>query len=273
MRRYSQGEEALMDELIEQVARRIALLPALPAAEPLPRPDPGADRPLASLIDHTLLRPEATPAQIAALCDEAARLHFASVCVNPAFVALCARRLVGTPVAICTVIGFPLGATTSAARCAEAAQALADGARELDMVLAIGYLKGGELQTVAEDIHAVVATAHPAGALVKVIIETALLNEEEKITACLLAARAGADFVKTSTGFLGGGATVPDIALMRRTVGPTLGVKASGGVRSLADARALLAAGADRLGTSAGVAIIRELEGAAPVAPSATTNY
>jgi deoxyribose-phosphate aldolase len=262
-----------VDELIEQIARRIGALPELPVGMPLARPAPGPAAPLASLIDHTLLRPEATPAQVTVLCEEAARYGFASVCVNPAFVQLCARLLAGTPVAVCTVIGFPLGATSSAAKRAEAAQALADGARELDMVLAIGYLKAGELRVVAEDIAGIVTIAHAAGALVKVIIETALLTEEEKVAACLLAARAGADFVKTSTGFLGGGATVADIALMRRTVGPALGVKASGGVRSLNDAQALIAAGADRIGASAGVAIVGELAGMATGSPAAASGY
>ncbi|HMQ30958.1 MAG TPA: deoxyribose-phosphate aldolase [Chloroflexaceae bacterium] len=221
---------------------------------------------MAGLIDHTLLKPDATPEQVAALCDEAARYRFASVCVNPTFVPQCARRLAGTPVAVCTVIGFPLGATTTKAKVFEATQAAANGATELDMVIAIGRLKAGELREVAEDIAAVVEAGHAAGALVKVIVETALLSDEEKVAACLLAARAGADFVKTSTGFAGGGATAADIALMRRAVGPELGVKASGGVRSLADAQAMVAAGADRIGASAGVAIVREAEGEAPPA-------
>lgn len=256
-----------MEELIARATRRVEAIPGLPAGARLARPAARAsDTPIAGLIDHTLLRPDATPEQVAALCDEAARYRFASVCVNPAFVPMCARRLAGTPVAVCTVIGFPLGATTTKAKVFEAAQAAANGATELDMVLAIGRLKAGELREVAEDIAAVVEAGHAAGALVKVIVETALLSDEEKVLACLLAARAGADFVKTSTGFSGGGATAADIALMRRAVGPEVGVKASGGVRSLADAQAMVAAGADRIGASAGVAIVREAEGEAPSA-------
>jgi deoxyribose-phosphate aldolase len=251
-----------MDELIAQVARRIDAIPGLPAGARLPRPQArSSDTPLAGLIDHTLLKPEATPAQVAALCDEAVRYRFASVCVNPGFVPMCARLLAGTPVAVCTVIGFPLGATTTKTKVFEAAQAAGNGAGELDMVIAIGRLKAGELREVAEDISAVAETSHASGALLKVIIETSLLNDEEKVAACLLAVRAGADFVKTSTGFAGGGATAADVALMRRVVGPEVGVKASGGVRTLADAQAMVAAGADRIGASAGVTIVREAEG------------
>jgi deoxyribose-phosphate aldolase len=251
------------------VARTIGAIPGLPAGAQLPRSAPApSDTPVAALIDHTLLKPEATPAQVERLCDEAARYRFASVCVNPSFVPLCARLLKGTPVVVCTVIGFPLGATTTKAKVFEAAQAAAAGARELDMVIPIGQLKAGAYREVAEDIHAVVEAGHAAGALVKVIIETSLLTDEEKVAACLLAARAGADFVKTSTGFSGGGATVADIALMRRVVGPEIGVKASGGVRTLADAQAMVAAGASRIGASAGVAIVREAEGELPTAQS-----
>jgi deoxyribose-phosphate aldolase len=258
-----------MEELIEGVARRLGAIPGLPAGQPLPRKAPTpSDTPIAALIDHTLLKPEATPAQVEALCHEAAQYRFASVCVNPAYVPLCVRLLRDTPVAVCTVIGFPLGATTTKVKVFEATQAAGNGARELDMVLAVGRLKAGDYGAVAEDISAVVEAGHAAGALVKVIIETSLLSDEEKVAACLLAARAGADFVKTSTGFSGGGATAADIALMRRVVGPSLGVKASGGVRTLADARAMVAAGADRIGASAGVAIVREAEGDAPAAAS-----
>jgi deoxyribose-phosphate aldolase len=256
-----------MDELIERVAAALGAIPGLPAGQPLPRPAPVAsDTPIAALIDHTLLKPEATPAQVERLCREAAQYRFASVCVNPTFVPLCVGMLRDTPVAVCTVIGFPLGATTTKAKVFEAAQAAAAGARELDMVISVGRLKAGEYREVAEDISAVVEAGHAAGALVKVIIETALLSDEEKVAACMLAARAGADFVKTSTGFSGGGATAADIALMRRVVGPGLGVKASGGVRTLADAQAMVDAGADRIGASAGVAIVREAEGEEPAA-------
>ncbi len=254
-----------MDDLIERVATTLGAIPGLPAGQPLPRKAPAAsDVPIAALIDHTLLKPEATPAQVERLCEEAARYRFASVCVNPSFVPLCVRLLAGTPVAVCTVIGFPLGATTTKTKVFEATQAAAAGARELDMVISIGRLKAGEYRDVAEDISAVVEAGHAAGALVKVIIETALLTDEEKVAACILAARAGADFVKTSTGFSGGGATTADVALMRRVVGPDIGVKASGGIRTLADAQSMVAAGADRIGASAGVAIVREAEGEDP---------
>ncbi len=261
-----------MDDLIERVSQRLAATPGLPAGARLnasPAPLPGTS--VAELIDHTLLKPDATPAQIERLCAEAIQHRFASVCVNPSFVPLCARLLQGSPVAVCTVIGFPLGASTTRAKVFEASQAAADGARELDMVIAVGQLKAGDYLRVADDIGQVVEAGHAQGALVKVIIETALLDDEEKVAACLLAARAGADFVKTSTGFSGGGATVADIALMRRAVGPELGVKASGGVRSLADAQAMIAAGASRIGASAGVTIVQEAEGSA--GPSTQGGY
>ncbi len=258
-----------MEDLIAQVTRRIDAVPGLPTGSRLARPQPpGVPTPLAGLIDHTLLRPEATPAQIETLCAEAARYGFASVCVNPGFVALCRWRLADTPVAVGTVIGFPLGATTTHVKLYEATEAISNGAGELDMVLNLGRLKADEFRAVADDIYAVVAAGHSAGVLVKVIIETALLTAEEKIAACLLASRVGADFVKTSTGFAGGGATVADVALMRRVVGPSVGVKASGGIRSLAEAQALLAAGADRLGTSVGVSLIQATEGATRLTPT-----
>lgn len=258
-----------MDELIERVRRQLGALPGLPSGERLPAPpQPPAPDDIAGYIDHTLLKPEATPQQIAQLCAEAAQHRFASVCVNPGFVPLCAELLRGEQAAVCTVIGFPLGATTTQTKVFETIEAVGNGAREVDMVIAIGRLKAGEHAAVAEDIRAVAEAAHAGGALLKVIIETALLTDEEKVAACLLAAGAGADFVKTSTGFSGGGASVADIALMRRAVGPELGVKASGGVRTLADARALIAAGATRIGASAGVAIVRAAGGEAP-APAA----
>ena len=208
------------------------------------------------MIDHTLLKPDATIEQITALCAEARQYQFASVCVNPTHVQLCAGLLAGTPVKVCTVIGFPLGATSTAAKEYEAEIAILDGATELDMVINVGALKSGAYTLVAQDIQAVVEVGHAADALVKVIIETSLLSEEEKVTACLLAKQAGADFVKTSTGFSGGGATAEDIALMRKVVGPEIGVKASGGVRSYADAQAMIEAGATRIGASAGVKIV-----------------
>jgi deoxyribose-phosphate aldolase len=272
---HRSSEDAHMDDLIARVAQRLAAIPGLPSgarlAHPAPPPQPAT--PIATYIDHTLLKPEATPAQIKQLCGEATQHRFASVCVNPAYVPLCASLLSGSHVAVCTVIGFPLGATTTETKVFEAAQAAASGARELDMVIAVGQLKAGRYPEVAEDIRQVVDAGHAQGALVKVIIETALLSDEEKVAACLLAARAGADFVKTSTGFSGGGATVADIALMRRAVGPDLGVKASGGIRTLADAQALIAAGATRIGASAGVAIIHEAEGSADTGLAATGGY
>lgn len=210
---------------------------------------------LARLIDHTLLKPEGTRAEIERLCAEAGQFGFASVCINPTWVPLAAQLLAGSPVKVCTVIGFPLGATTSAAKAAEAAEAIAAGAAELDMVLNIGRLRSGEDDLVRSDIEAVVGAA-AGGALVKVILETGLLTDDEKVRACLLCKQAGADFVKTSTGFGHGGATVADVALLRRTVGPDLGVKASGGVRDRQSALAMIAAGASRIGASASVAIV-----------------
>ncbi|RMH00390.1 MAG: deoxyribose-phosphate aldolase [Chloroflexi bacterium] len=213
---------------------------------------------IARMIDHTLLKPDATHDQIAQLCYEARKYHFASVCVNPAHVKLAAQLLKGSDVKVCTVVGFPLGATPPTVKAYETQQAIRDGATEIDMVINIGALKSGDYKTVLEDIGAVVRAAHAHNAIVKVIIETALLTDEEKVIACQLAKTAGADYVKTSTGFGPGGATAEDIALMRRVVGPSMGVKASGGVRSYSDAQAMIAAGATRIGASAGVAIVRE---------------
>lgn len=215
------------------------------------------DKALAGFIDHTLLKPDATADKIAQLCFEAKKYHFASVCVNPTHVKLCADLLRGTDVKVCTVIGFPLGATSTEVKVFETNNALENGATEIDMVMNIGALKAGDNELVAHDIHEVVETAHAAGAILKVIIETALLTDEEKVVACLLAKEAGADYVKTSTGFSGGGATVHDVALMRRTVGPELGVKASGGIHSHEEAEQMIAAGATRIGASAGVKIIQ----------------
>jgi len=215
------------------------------------------DPDIAGMIDHTLLKPDATADQIAQLCYEARKSNFASVCVNPTHVKLCAELLQGTEVKVCTVIGFPLGASSPEVKAFEAQTALKDGATEIDMVLNIGALKAGDLTLVARDIHEVVNVGHAAGAIVKVIIETSLINDEEKVTACLLSKEAGADFVKTSTGFSGGGATVEDINLMRRVVGPEMGVKASGGVRDFEDAQNMVNAGATRLGASAGVKIVQ----------------
>lgn len=219
----------------------------------------------AALIDHTLLKPEASEADIRKLCDEAAEFGFASVCVNPAWVKRAAEILKGTGVPVCTVIGFPLGATLADVKAYEARRAIFNGAREVDMVINIGALKSGDDCAVEEDIRAVAEAAHENGVLCKVIIETALLTDEEKVRACLASKNAGADFVKTSTGFSKGGATVEDVALMRRTVGSALGVKASGGVKGIDDARAMFAAGATRIGASVGVKIAQEASGLKPV--------
>ncbi|MGH2536752.1 MAG: deoxyribose-phosphate aldolase [Candidatus Promineifilaceae bacterium] len=210
------------------------------------------------MIDHTLLKPDASQDQIAQLCYEARAHHFASVCVNPAHVRLAAQLLKGSDVAVCTVVGFPLGATPAAVKAFETQQAIRDGATEIDMVINIGALKSSDYQAVYQDIAAVVRAAHAGNALVKVIIEAALLSDEEKVVASQLAKAAGADYVKTSTGFGPGGATAADVALMRRVVGPDVGVKAAGGVRDYADAQALIAAGASRIGASAGVKIVAE---------------
>ncbi len=211
----------------------------------------------AKMIDHTLLKAEATVEQVQKICDEAKQYVFASVCVNPTWVKFCAEQLAGTEVKVCTVIGFPLGASTSAVKAYETKDAIANGAGEIDMVINIGALKDGQFNVVFEDIKAVVNAAN--GTLVKVIIETCLLTDAEKVKACELAVEAGADFVKTSTGFSTGGATAEDIALMRKTVGPTIGVKASGGVRSLEDMKAMIDNGATRIGASSGVAIMNGL--------------
>jgi len=215
------------------------------------------DPSVAHLIDHTLLKPDVTPDEIAQLCYEARNFGFASVCINPGHVKLAADLLEGSPVKVCTVIGFPLGATAPSVKVFETENALREGATEIDMVINIGALKGKDHTLVARDIQGVVQVAHAAAALVKVIIETALLSEEEKVTACLLAKEAGADFVKTSTGFSGGGATVEDISLMRRVVGPDMGVKASGGVSDYDDVKHMVDAGATRIGASAGVKIVQ----------------
>ncbi|MGM0924282.1 MAG: deoxyribose-phosphate aldolase [Bacillota bacterium] len=209
----------------------------------------------AKLIDHTLLKAEATKEQLVKLCEEAREYGFASVCVNPVWVKTAAEELKGSDVKVCTVIGFPLGASTAAVKAAETADVIQNGAEEVDMVLAIGLLKSGEVEAVEADIRAVVEAAD-SKAIVKVIIETSLLTEEEKVRACELSLRAGADFVKTSTGFSTGGATVEDVALMRKVVGDKAGVKASGGIRDLNDLRAMAEAGANRIGASSGVKIM-----------------
>lgn len=214
---------------------------------------------IASVIDHTLLKPEAIQDQIAQLCEEAKEYGFAAVCVNPTNVKLATKLLKDPQVAVCTVVGFPLGATLSEVKAYEAQQALNHGAVEIDMVINIGALKSKNYELMEQDIAAVARTCHDSGATCKVIIEAALLTEEEKITACQLAQKAGADYVKTSTGFGPGGATVEDVALMRRVVGPGMGVKAAGGIRTLQKVRAMIEAGATRIGTSSGVKIMQEI--------------
>jgi len=211
---------------------------------------------LARMIDHTMLKPDATPEEITTLCEEAKKYNFASVCINPSYVPLCSRLLSGTQVKVCTVIGFPLGATTTATKRAEAEEVLNEGAQEVDMVINVGMLKAGDYKYVFNDINQVVLAAKRKNAVTKVIIETALLTDEEKVKACLISKEAKSDFVKTSTGFSKGGATAGDIALMRYVVGSSVGVKASGGVRTLEDAEEMIKSGADRIGASASVKIV-----------------
>ena len=228
---------------------------------------------LAAVIDHTLLKPEATRAQVIRLCHEAAEHRFACAMVNPAWIACAVETLAGTGIPVGVVIGFPLGASLAASKRDEAARVLKLGAHDLDMVINIGLLKSATKQdydAIKHEIHAVVDLAHASGAIVKVILETCLLTFEEKLRASELSLAAGADFIKTSTGFSTGGATVDDIALMRGVVGTRAGVKASGGIRSLADASAMLHAGASRIGASASVKILAELSAKSPSAPSAS---
>jgi deoxyribose-phosphate aldolase len=221
----------------------------------------GAAGPVAGMIDHTLLKPDATKQEIEKLCREAAEYHFATVCVNPTWVALCASLLRGSGVGVCSVVGFPLGATSADVKHYETRRVIFDGASEVDMVINIGALKSGDLQVVERDIAAVVGPCREAGVVSKVIIEVALLTDDQKIAASTLAKAAGADFVKTSTGFASGGATAADVALMRRVVGAEMGVKAAGGVRDYEGLKAMVAAGATRVGASAGVKIVQESQG------------
>jgi deoxyribose-phosphate aldolase len=229
----------------------------------------GAPSGVAALIDHTLLKPEATRQQIEELCREAAQYGFATVCVNPAWVRLAAQLLAGSGVAVCSVVGFPLGATTADVKAYEARRAIFDGAREIDMVINVGALKSGDYRVVEHDIEAVTSPCRDCGALSKVIIEAALLTDDEKVTACTLAKAAGADYVKTSTGFGPGGATAGDVALMRRAVGAEMGVKAAGGVRDFEGLQAMVAAGATRVGASAGVKIVQQAREARQTGTSA----
>jgi deoxyribose-phosphate aldolase len=240
----------------EEAAQRLASANSghTPSASPLV----GSLSDVAALIDHTLLKPEALRADIRKLCEEAARFQFASVCVNPWNASLAANLLRGTRVKVCTVIGFPLGATLPSVKIAEAHEAIKLGARELDMVLNVGALKSGDYDAVEADIAVIASVAHEAGAISKVILETCLLTTEEKVRAALAAQRAGADFVKTSTGFSSGGAAAEDVALLRAVVGPEMGVKASGGIRTFSDLKKMVAAGATRIGASASVKIIEE---------------
>jgi deoxyribose-phosphate aldolase len=232
------------------------------ATSPAGTPAAGAEPSnIASYIDHTLLKPEAGEAEILKVCAEAAEYRFKSVCVNPVWVKTVKTALKGSGVLTCSVIGFPLGATPSDVKTFEARGAVLDGADEIDMVINIADARAADKGALVDDIKAVAETVHAGEAILKVIIETALLSDDQKILACEAAVEAGADFVKTSTGFNGGGATVEDVALMRRTVGPGLGVKASGGVRSLADAQAMIAAGATRIGASSGIAIVKGEQG------------
>jgi deoxyribose-phosphate aldolase len=280
-------DEATLERIIEQITRQVLLLvneeavagPGAPAADPIsahnylervqPVVNAGADRiastlgvmptdgSLAHMIDHTLLKPEASQDQIAQLCYEARKHGFASVCINPTNVKLCAQLLKDSGIDVCTVVGFPLGATPTEVKVFETQQAIRDGATEVDMVINVGALKSRDYELVERDIASIARACHADNAILKVIIEAALLTDEEKVVACQLAKVAGADFVKTSTGFGPGGATVEDVALMRRVVGPAMGVKAAGGIRTFEDAQKMIAAGASRLGASASVKIMQ----------------
>jgi deoxyribose-phosphate aldolase len=266
-------DEETLERVIEQITRQVLIL--VQQGEDLggdrvkPVVDAGADRlastlgvaptdgQLSHMIDHTILKPEATQDQIAQLCFEARKYSFASVCVNPTNVKLCASLLQGTDIDICTVVGFPLGATPTDVKVFETQQAIREGATEVDMVLNVGALKSRDYELVRQDIASIARACHAGNAILKVIIEAALLTDEEKVVACQLAKVAGADFVKTSTGFGPGGATAEDVALMRKVVGPSIGVKAAGGIKTLEDAQKMIAAGASRLGASASVKIVQ----------------
>ena len=226
----------------------------------------GAPADVAAMIDHTLLKPDATRADVEELCGEALQFGFATVCINPAWVALAARLLTGSRVGVCSVVAFPFGAAPADVKAYETRRAIFDGAGEIDMVVNIGALKSGDLQVVQRDLEAVAAPCHDCAVLLKVIIEAALLTDPEKVTACTLAKAAGADYVKTSTGFGPGGATAADVRLMRQVVGPGMGVKAAGGVRDLSTLEAMVAAGATRVGASAGVRIVQQARATPPAA-------
>ena len=286
-------DEATLERIIEQITRQVLIMlreeqegaeagvgdagaPPISAHNYVERVQPvvnaGADRiattlgiaptdgRLGHMIDHTLLKPDATQDQIAQLCHEARKYGFASVCINPTNVKLCAQLLKGSGIPVCTVVGFPLGATPTDVKVFETQQAIRDGATEVDMVINVGALKSRDYELVERDIASVARACHAGNAILKVIIEAALLTDEEKVVACQLAKVAGADFVKTSTGFGPGGAALEDVALMRRVVGPTMGVKAAGGIRTYEDAQRMIAAGASRIGASASVKIIQGAE-------------
>jgi deoxyribose-phosphate aldolase len=250
--RCPQTCERKAKEIVKAGASRLSASDTLTAIDPS----------IAGLIDHTLLRPEATREDIIKVCREARKYSFASVCINPYWVPLVAAQLAGSPVKVCTVVGFPLGATSTEAKVAETEAALRVGAQEIDMVENVGALRGGDHDAVKADIAAVVEVTHGAGAIVKVILETALLDDNQKVMACMLAKMAKADFVKTSTGFGPSGATAHDVELMRLAVGPEMGVKASGGIRTLDDVKKMAAAGATRIGASASVKIVEATTGA-----------
>jgi deoxyribose-phosphate aldolase len=257
-------ESMTLESQIQAALARV--LPELPLAEVAPATiTPAA---LAAMIDHTLLKPEAGEEQVRAHIAEAIEFGFAAVCINPIWTPLCADLLTGTKVKTCTVIGFPLGATLPAIKVFEVETAASLGADEVDMVLAVGQLRDGDYHLVYRDIAEVADAAHQHDLILKVILETGLLTDEQKIAACVIAQAAGADFVKTATGFSGGGATAADVALMRRVVGPVMGVKAAGGIRTSADALCMVAAGATRLGTSGGVRILQEMQRGASDAAS-----
>jgi deoxyribose-phosphate aldolase len=278
-------DDATLERLIEQITHQVLVLvehgqadaegaSALSAQNYVDRVRPvvsaGADRiastlgvaptdgSLSHMIDHTLLKPDATQDQIAELCYEARKCGFAAVCVNPSYVRLCSELLKDSDVLVCTVVGFPLGATSTESKVFETQKAVRDGAAEVDMVINVGALRSRDYELVERDIASVARACHADGAILKVIIEAALLTDEEKVAACQLAKVAGADFVKTSTGFGPSGAAAADVALMRRVVGPKMGVKAAGGIRSYADAQKMIAAGASRIGASASVKILQE---------------
>ena len=254
-------DAAELDRLVKQIGEEILARTSSPASIAASDTLTGIDPSIAALIDHTLLRADATRDDIIKVCREARKYNFASVCINPYWVPLVAAELTGCPVKVCTVVGFPLGATSTEAKVAETEAALRVGAQEIDMVQNVGALRSGEYDAVRSDIAAVVAAAHRAGAIVKVILETALLDDNQKVMASMLAKMARADFVKTSTGFGPSGATAHDVELMRLAVGPEMGVKASGGIRTLDDLKKMAAAGATRIGASASVKIVEATAG------------